>query len=236
MTDAERWLMERRPDVLTGKPWNSLDILQEWDGRFGAAGILDELTVRDQFVATFGFAILTRETIETLRQFEPILEVGSGSGYWSYELQQAGIDCIATDSHTGNYNVSNERHWPWKKKYTEVERLTATQAVRKYPGRTLLMVWPDYEVTWAYRALRAYTGKTVIYVGEGDGGCTADDKFHQYLDCEFEERAVSIPKFWGIRDYLGIWTRKTAAKRETESADVRFPETGRKITLRETET
>ena len=49
----------------------------------------------------FGFAILTARAISELAKLvgtdAQILEVGAGSGYWSYELHCAGIEAWATD-------------------------------------------------------------------------------------------------------------------------------------------
>ena len=39
----------------------------------------------------------------------------------------------------------------------------------------------------AARCLEHYTGQRLIYIGEGDGGCTADDQFHQMLEEHWEE-------------------------------------------------
>src|SRR5580692_3306348 len=64
--------------------------------------------LRGQFVAKFGFAVITEEVIALLKGYQPILEVGAGSGYWSYELRKAGIDIITTDPGTGSYTHSYE--------------------------------------------------------------------------------------------------------------------------------
>lgn len=49
-------------------------------------------------------------------------------------------------------------------------------------------------------------GRRVVYVGEPQGGCCADDAFFDAL----ERRArrtdqVAIPQFPGIHDYLSVW-------------------------------
>lgn len=40
----------------------------------------------------FGFAVPNRRALETIAHNSPILEIGAGSGYWSWELQQAVWD------------------------------------------------------------------------------------------------------------------------------------------------
>jgi hypothetical protein len=68
------------------------------------------------------------------------------------------------------------------------------------------MVWPSYDETWPTETLGAYEGDTVIYVGEGRGGCTADDRFHQMLHDKWQlEETVAIPQYLGLNDRLEVW-------------------------------
>jgi hypothetical protein len=56
--------------------------------------------------------------------------------------------------------------------------------VAHYCNRTLLLVWPTRDETWAGDALADFHrggGDTVIYVGEGPGGRTGDARFHALL-------------------------------------------------------
>lgn len=62
---------------------------------------------------------------------------------------------------------------------------------------------------WPAQTLSLYRGNVVAYVGEGDGGCTADDAFHEILDQLWEEiEDHEIPQWWGIHDRLRIYKRK----------------------------
>jgi hypothetical protein len=162
--------------------------------------------VRRDYVAKFGFAILTSSVVECVARYGPLVEVGCGSGYWAYELRKAGVDIVPTDPGTGRY-FDLEAGW---RSYVEVERIKGVEAVQKYPTRNLLTVWPDM-ADWPHETLQAFNGNTVLYVGEGEEGCTADEAFHSHLHEHFtllEE--VNIPQFSGIHDYLGVWRRKEA--------------------------
>jgi hypothetical protein len=82
-----------------------------------------------------------------------------------------------------------------------------------YPDRTLLLIWPPYAEPMAHDALRAFTGRTLVYIGEGDGGCTGDDAFHALIDAEWDEIADhAVPQWWGLHDHLWIYRRKGAAR------------------------
>lgn len=180
---------------------------------------LKQLMLRQQFIAKFGFAVLAGHTIELLRPFAPLVEVGSGSGYWAYELRKAGVDIVATDPGKGEYDVVSFRDDKMKRVewqlWIKIERLTGVEAVQKYPERTLLIVWPDEDDPWAAETLAAYRGDAVIYVGEGSGGRTGDDRFHELLERDFEQTENRhIPHFYAIYDRLGIWERKRANARE----------------------
>lgn len=162
--------------------------------------------IRDEYIARFGFSIPSDEAIAVCATFRPLLEVGAGSGYWSHELRKAGVDVIATDPGTGRYRFGNG-DVAWLKPWVEIERITGGEAVAKYPGRNLLTCWPDM-ATWPAETLRAFTGKAVLYVGEGEGGCTADKGFHELLRRDYAEGGrVALPHFTGIHDDLEIWMR-----------------------------
>lgn len=81
--------------------------------------------------------------------------------------------------------------------------------------RSLLICWPPYKPRTTHgrshdaRALKLYRGPTVIYVGEGDYGCTGSKWFHRILDEEWEQiDESSIPQWHGIHDRLYVYGRK----------------------------
>lgn len=46
----------------------------------------------------------------------------------------------------------------------------------------------------------------VVYIGEGYGGCTADDQFHEHYDSIeddeiFNKVVVNYERWWGLHDY-----------------------------------
>ena len=161
-----------------------------------------DAALQDRYWSIFGFAILNRATVEFLRQYSPLVEAGSGTGYWARELQDAGIDVIATDP-------APETRWPGVETWTEVERLTATEALAKHPDRNMLICWPDRTGEWPEEALREFRGASVLYVGEREGGCTGtpgmfEEMERSYAACGSHE----IPRFAGQTDRLYVMRRK----------------------------
>jgi len=61
-------------------------------------GILKIFELKQAYVSEFGFSIITKEVINTLSKYNPILEIGGGSGYISKMASDAGIDIICTGS------------------------------------------------------------------------------------------------------------------------------------------
>lgn len=166
---------------------------------------VEVLKQREDLVEEYAWAIPTREAIETILEYGPVVEVGAGSGYWAWCIDQLGGVVAATDAD------------PPESTYRHVAPYDARRRVNAMiPGEmdmALLLVWPPYDDPMAADCLEAYPGDTVIYVGEGRGGCTADDRFHQRLHQDWHlAETVPIPTYLGLHDRLEVW-RDTAAER-----------------------
>lgn len=147
-------------------------------------------------VDKYAWSIPNDEAIETLVEYDPLLEVGAGNGYWAHLVEEAGGDIVATDKE------------PWSDTWTEV--VQCDQTIVREPGpRTLFMCWPAYAEAWTGEALEMYDGDTFIYVGEGRGGCTGNERFHKLLDERFgtAEKTVEIPQWCGIHDKMYVFRR-----------------------------
>jgi hypothetical protein len=205
MTEAEQFIQESGQDVgrMSGHIF------------FDEAGeVFDNYALRSEHIRRYGFAVITEKVIAELAAHlneRPLLEVGAGSGYWAYELARNGVDVIATDPGIGRYGMGwKEPGAPqrWKHHFCEIEKLTGIEAVAKYPDRQLLFVWPDYSCAWPAETLQAYLGDLVFYAGEGEGGCTGDDRFHDLLDKDFALiDTIAIPQWSGIHDELHVYRR-----------------------------
>ena len=82
-------------------------------------------------------------------------------------------------------------------------------AVSYHPDRALMLCWPPNKDEMAYRALRSYGGKKLIYIGEEAPGCTADKKFHQLVQEQWKliER-MDLPRWHLIKDSVFFYSRK----------------------------
>ena len=159
------------------------------------------MNMRRECISKYGFAILTEKALRAVKKYAPIVEIGAGTGYWAYEFQKREIDYIATEPYPNGFHFNHSKLW------VKMKKMTGVKAARKYPDRTLLMCWPSYDERWPARAIKAYEGNQLIYVGEGRGGCTGDDRFHELLDSWDLKETINIPQWIGIHDRIEVFER-----------------------------
>jgi hypothetical protein len=158
---------------------------------------------RREFTAKYSWAIPNDEAIAAIVACGPVVEIGAGSGYWAKLISDAGGDIIAFDE-SGKHGYDFDEQW-FPVQFGSVEKAA------EHSDRALMLCWPNYDSPFAMDCLQAYTGDTVIYIGEGGWGCTADDDFHAELEdsgkWELQEDDVDIPQWAGIHDNLWIYKR-----------------------------
>jgi len=174
---------------LPPSPFSSID-----RAKYGMEEEFKLLLERRVMCETFSFAIPSLEALQLIAKFQPILEIGAGSGFWATLLKRHNCDVITTDI---------KKSFP--KEFTEIEYLSAIDAIEKYPDRNVFCSWPDLD-TWAEEVL-PYIKNKLIYIGEWNG-CTASDNFHDILAKEFKIIAkCTIPQWYLINDNLTVLER-----------------------------
>jgi hypothetical protein len=176
------------------------------------AAELEELGAsRERLAKHYAWSIITPGDVAwTAEQLDgrAVVEVGAGTGYWAWQLEQAGVDVAAYEPNPPGDDNGFCKGGP----YTTV-LVDDASAVKHHQDRALLMVWPPYGGEHARYALSLYEGDLLIYAGEAWGGCTADDGFYELLEAEWEQVSVA-PKhvtWWGIHCQLAAYTRKGGA-------------------------
>lgn len=151
------------------------------------------------------FPILDVDNVKTLELLikrhipEPkTIEVMSGNGWLSFWLSKVGINIIATtDNHSWN------KQFDFKRTPVQIEKLDCVEAVKKYKEANLvIMSWP-YMDSNAYEVIKSLRkDQWLLYIGEGPGGCTANDKFFGYIQryCQCFESEFGFKQFQGIHD------------------------------------
>lgn len=165
-------------------------------------------TSRRECIEQYAFAIPNQEALDTIARFSPIVELGAGTGYWCYLLRQMGVQVVAMDAAPVGGPIENT--YEFKKAWVDVAQGGPADLV-DYASHALMLCWPNYNTSFASDALRAYAGETLIYVGEGRGGCTGDAEFHEMIDASWTKIAtVYIPQWDGIHDELHVYKRGTS--------------------------
>jgi len=173
---------------------------------------------RDRFLSEFSFAVPTREALDRICQFSPLLEIGAGSGAWAKLLAMRGADIIATDPggemFVGFHQGDQPRRWHWETFYYPVQPLQGKTAVRRWLNRNVFCSWPSLQRRWLRQAARAMLPGRVLLVVREDA--TADQRTWNYVEYHFkplgEERdgwvdnSIELPT-WHF--HLEVWQKKT---------------------------
>lgn len=193
-----------------------------------------DAAVRDEAIARYGFAVPTDEALDLISAHSPhgVVELGAGTGYWAHLLAVRGVDVVAYDTEPA---PSATNPWfagtdPWH------PLLVGDQhTVEQHPERTLLLIWPTRGADWAASAIERFHragGTHLIYIGEGPGGRTGDDRFHALLGtiarcqrCTYgltdapctcgspalwhRRRTLALPRWGGCSDQLEVYDRRS---------------------------
>ena len=125
---------------------------------------------RNAFKKYCSYSLPDERTITSLANAGPLVELGAGTGYWTWLINMAGGNCIATDP-SGKTPSNNEWFPRGTRAWTKAEKLTAYEALFKYPDRNALMVWPCYSDSWFWALDKPVPQSAIYYVGEREGGC-----------------------------------------------------------------
>lgn len=154
---------------------------------------------RMELISEYSWAIPNEEAILTIVDYSPIIEIGAGTGYWASLVEKVGGDIIATDDMSREDQYNSEF-------FNVLDR--NAKIASEYPERTLFLCWPEYDDPMGETALKSYEGENVILVGEDMGGCTGCDGMYRELGSNWEiVEDVSIPNWYGIKDYLQVYER-----------------------------
>lgn len=161
---------------------------------------------RSLMVRKYSWAIPSDDVLDAIANSGPLVEIGAGTGYWAALLRMRGADLIAYDfepPETGRNGYTLKSN-----SWTEILPASET-TVSYHPDRTLFLCWPPNNDEMAFRALRAYKGRTLIYVGEEFPGCTADANFHQLLEDRWIlDKKIDLKRWHLIKDSAFFFRRK----------------------------
>ncbi len=204
------------PPLLPGLPASEYPSGDLWECS-NQSGLM--FAQRKRFLAEIGFCLVTAEVIDALAILlagKKVLEAGSGSGWLAARLGERGINLLAADwTDYRTANRASKRGYPIR----DVFRLDYHgNAVDLLPGDydIVLLVWPNCETQFAKNVVCAMrSGQALVYEGESEGGCTADQEFFQYLRSSFSPNVSEMAElnknhraFPGLHDKWWIGTKR----------------------------
>ena len=157
---------------------------------------------RKELIEKYSWAIPDERVIPYLAEFDEIVEIGAGSGYWAHCVNDAGGRVMPYDINPPDTPDLGGDAW------VDVERVNVFNMrddVFKHP---ILIVWPAVNEGVATEV--ADRGPPhILYVGETRGGCTAEDEFFDLLDERYGLIAkIQIPSYAGVNDDFYHYVRK----------------------------
>lgn len=209
---------------------NVMTTFHEYEGKISYTGDLEKwrsvigssfrnFQIRELYVNQFGYSVVTTEVAKILVSFinnRRVLDAGAGTGYISSVLAAMGVESVtAVDTTAG---ACTNKKW-WKKDlHFPVQVDDTVKVLEQFADSydVVLMSWPCYDTSTGYDVAKAMTsGQVLIYQGESQSGCTANDDFFELLDAEFVEHEELNDKLWdhhyafsGIHDRWMIYTKK----------------------------
>lgn len=166
---------------------------------------------RSKLIPKIGYIIPSTKIIKIIQSLNlPVVSVGCGTAYLESVLESHGINIIATDKYRIATRETKYHDFKSSLEYMDVESISGSDAVRKYPDHAVLCCFPCYEDDWAYQMLLSMrSGQILIYIGEGFGGCCANDMFFKERDQSFEPIGEhDIIDWYGLHSYLHIERKK----------------------------
>ncbi len=138
--------------------------------------------LRAEYNKKFGFFLVNEDFLSLSSNYlknKKICEVGAGTGFLSKCFIELGLDITAIDLKVKNNSYG------FSQTFTEILEVNAVDYLRKNSNQydTILMSWPNYDNDFAFNVLKQMSkGQELIYIGEGYGGCTGNDAFHEMLN------------------------------------------------------
>ena len=167
--------------------------------------------LRQSYVENVGFPILTSETLQQLEKIcknSRVVDVCCGTGFISKNLINLGLDVDAIDALNHIYFAEG-----WRQAAHVRQQYAEDLNYADYD--IFILSWPNYESDLGLTIINSIpAGKTLIYQGEGKGGCTGNDEMFHSLKHNFMLRSVETNalnenhiRWSGIRDSWQVYTK-----------------------------
>ena len=171
------------------------------------------------FIYNYSWVLPTLNFLEKIQNFiqkeYEVLEIGAGTGLWSYLLSEMDIKIRAVDNYV------------WKdiqfNKFFNVENKTMKEIKEMIPNyKIIMMVWPTNKDDSSYEYLKLFTengGEKLILIKDysyPNDNITATEDFYNYLKLHYN---ISNSKSWNYKTKEENISPKTSIESELILAD-----------------
>ena len=170
------------------------------------------------FMHHFGCVVPSYEALKVIEHFaaadkassrtkRKVLELGSGTGYWTLMLRRLGVDVVAVDSGQSSYRTT------WIDDTIVADGEKYLRDNKSCADMILLLVYPIVGANFTSAVIDAYKGTTIIVAGtQNSNGYTAfmdrtiDDYMSAQKDKGFDKVIqISLPSFAGKDEALFVF-------------------------------
>jgi hypothetical protein len=199
-------------------------LLNELPSMFGRtfSRILGSFTARKVYIKKYGFTALTKEFLAEIeeefskRGIQEFLELQAGTGFFTKVLNDYGFVGKGITLEI----PANDHHWGLSRspiyKHCVQNNLLVFRNIEDIQNETIpelvISSWIPYER--GEEVINFFNNNSLpeyyLVIGEGFGGCTANDNFHEWLDDVFERVHVfeTYKSFSGIHDSVILYKKK----------------------------
>jgi len=186
------------------------------------------LQIRQHLSRKYAFGVPGNSALDCLARYQPLVEIGAGTGYWARCLRERGVDIVAYDvmgdawrswfrpsilletRHGGARAIVARPHPEQAEPVLWTEVLQGgPEVLQRHAERTLLLCWPDPWSGFDEASLLAYPGEYVAVVGEPGEGGPGSAGFRAQLQRSWRRiEAVPVPRWHSSRDRLCVYARR----------------------------
>lgn len=161
------------------------------------------------FYHHFGCVVPSYEALEAIKQLaanRPVIDAGSGNGYWTYMLRRMGLEVTPVDNGDSVWRTM------W---VDDTVKMDAGKYIEKQKRGSsdcaLLMVYPQVTTDFTKDALNAYKGGLICVSGtQNSNTFTADVEALLQKHTDDWEKIVQtpLPSFAGKDEAFYVWKKK----------------------------
>ena len=166
--------------------------------------MMDMTRHRRSLCGKYAWSIPNDRTLQKIASLNRgVIDPMAGTGYWAMLMAANGIDVVAFDR--DDVRIGNNRYHQKAEPWHEVTESDLNDIDwSRYADRVLFLSWPPYAGNAGSDAVMHYLdagGDTIVYIGEGRGGCTGDSLMFDI----FEEYFRKDLSFFGQAN-VSVWT------------------------------